>query len=198
MNKEEFLTNYWRYYLNIENSVIDLEKYITFDERNYSCFSIEFIKIIQVVCSEIDVIAKLITSEKDMFGYKSFLANDDKYKEIKNSKTELQLHKEIVLSPFELLEQNKGLKWWGNYIDIKHHRLENDNYIKANLHSVLESLSALYFLECFYYYNNYFENKDDNSCSMPIPKSKLFNSISNITDNVCENFGSMIVNEWEE
>lgn len=44
MSREEFLTKYWRYYLNIENSVIDLEKYITFDKRNYFCFSDELLK----------------------------------------------------------------------------------------------------------------------------------------------------------
>lgn len=63
MNEQEFLSRYWNYYLNIEQSVIDLENYITFDERNFNCFSVEFIKMFQMICSEIDVVLKLITSK---------------------------------------------------------------------------------------------------------------------------------------
>lgn len=198
MSREEFLTKYWRYYLNIENSVIDLEKYISFDKRNYSCFSEEFIKIIQVICSEIDVMAKLITFEHDMDGYKKFLISDDKYNKIKESKTELQFHKEIVLSPFEFIDQDRGLNWWGDYNKVKHNRQKNDNFTKANLYNVLTSLAALYFLECFYYYNNYFDAENRHNDSMPRPKSKLFNSISNIKDNVVESLEGIVYAEWDD
>ncbi len=198
MNKEEFLSKYWRYYLNIENDVINLEKYITFDKRNYRCFSVEFIKIIQVICSEIDVILHLITSKGNMNGYKEFLSNDIRYKCIQKSKTQLKLNKEIQLSPFKLLKKDKGLDWWGSYNDIKHHRQDHDNFVKANLYNVLTSLSALYFLECLYYNFNYYDINDHNSDSMPRPKSKLFESINNIKDNVVDTLEFIQVDEWND
>lgn len=198
MNKEEFLSKYWRYYLNIENDVINLEKYITFDKRNYRCFSVEFIKIIQVICSEIDVVLHLITSKGSMNEYKEFLLNDIRYKCIQKSKTQLKLNKEIQLSPFKLLKKDKGLTWWGSYNDIKHHRQDHDNFIKANLYNVLTSLSALYFLECLYYNFNYYDINDNDSDSMPRPKSKLFESINNIKDNVVDTLEFNKCDEWDD
>ncbi|NLA33845.1 MAG: hypothetical protein GX861_03185 [Tenericutes bacterium] len=110
---------YWSYYLNLERSVLDLERYVTFDKTNFECFSIEFIKIYQVICSEIDVVLKLITNKINMEEYKKYLLKKPEYIKIKQSKVVLESNKDIKLCPFVLLEEGKNLSWWGNYNDVK-------------------------------------------------------------------------------
>lgn len=60
MTIESFTKRYWTYYLDLEKSVISTERYVEHDKGNQSTFSIEYLKLIQVICSEIDVIAKTI------------------------------------------------------------------------------------------------------------------------------------------
>lgn len=133
-----------------------------------------------------------------MKGYKLYLLEDSKYKEIKNSQTNLLLNKNLIFSPFSILDEQLGLNWWGNYNEVKHYRQTNDNYVKANLNNVLQSLSALYILENFFYHINFYNKDDDSSNSVPTPKSKLFDSINNLKDNVVEIKYANVIDEWED
>jgi hypothetical protein len=54
----EFKGTYWKYYLILERDVKNVESYISFHQDNYNCFSNEFIKLYQTICSEIDVFCK--------------------------------------------------------------------------------------------------------------------------------------------
>jgi hypothetical protein len=51
---------HWNYFLAIERDVEVLSRYIEFDKRNFDCFSIEIVRILLAVGSEIDVICKQI------------------------------------------------------------------------------------------------------------------------------------------
>ena len=86
MTKEEFLNNYWNYYLLLEKKVINLQNYITFSANNGSCYSIEIMNLIINICCEIDVIFKIILGyELDKFktisDYKK-IYNKEGYEEI--------------------------------------------------------------------------------------------------------------------
>lgn len=52
--------NYWDYYLELESEFYQIKKYVQFDKDNYKTFSIEFLKLLQAICSEIDVLGKYI------------------------------------------------------------------------------------------------------------------------------------------
>lgn len=194
MSEQDYISKYWNYYLNIERSIMELENYITFDERNFNCFSIEFIKMFQMICSEIDVVLKLITSKSSMKGYKEYLLNNE-YKEIVNSEANLILKINLSFNPFSLLDLNTKLKWWEEYNNVKHDRLKNDNYTQANLKNVLESLAALYILESFYYNIKFYKKDENSNYSVPTPKSKLFSKVSNLEDNVIENIMATTISE---
>ena len=56
---EIFKKSYWNYFLELEEEFLLTQKYVTFDKLNFNTFSAEYIKLIQAVCSEIDVVAKL-------------------------------------------------------------------------------------------------------------------------------------------
>lgn len=60
---DEFFDNYWAYYQELESQVVKLRRYISFSKKNYRAFSIETLKLLQIVCSEIDVFAKQIAIE---------------------------------------------------------------------------------------------------------------------------------------
>ena len=57
MTSAEF-KEYWNYYMVLEKDVLDIEPFVSFHPENFNCFSNEFIKLYQIICSEIDVICK--------------------------------------------------------------------------------------------------------------------------------------------
>ena len=57
-----FIKSYWNYYLELENHFRETERFVDFDNQNNSTFSIEYIKLLQAICSEIDVVGKEIAS----------------------------------------------------------------------------------------------------------------------------------------
>ena len=60
---DEFSNNYWTYYLDLESQTASIRRYISFSKKNYSAFSVETLRLLQVICSEIDVFAKQIAIE---------------------------------------------------------------------------------------------------------------------------------------
>lgn len=55
-----FEKNYWEYYLELENQLLQIKCYVDFDEINFRTYSIEFLKLFQAICSEIDVVGKMM------------------------------------------------------------------------------------------------------------------------------------------
>lgn len=58
-----FIKNYWNYYLRLEEEFLTALKYVEFDRDNYQTFSIEFLTVLLSVCSEIDVVGKVIAND---------------------------------------------------------------------------------------------------------------------------------------
>ena len=56
----KFVSSYWNYYLELEEAFKQTQKYVAFDRHNDRTYSVEYLKLIQAVCSEIDVVAKEI------------------------------------------------------------------------------------------------------------------------------------------
>ena len=53
-----FIKNYWKYFRELEGEFLQTRKYVEFCEENNATFSIEYLKLYQAVCSEIDVVGK--------------------------------------------------------------------------------------------------------------------------------------------
>lgn len=62
---ECFVRDYWEYYRELEDDFLATKKFVAFEESNFGTFSLEFLKLYQAVCSEIDVVGKAIASEVD-------------------------------------------------------------------------------------------------------------------------------------
>ena len=190
---ETTIRNYWNYYLELEEEVVATKKYVEFCKENNNCFSIEFLKLYQAICSEIDVLGKYVASlvnsafkndEKSTL-YKWWIEIQD-YRDLcldindmhRSSKTstnladakvfnhlmniEYQPWADFKLERYTDTKKKKRIRlkagcsnptWWTSYNKVKHHRTQivanggKDNYSKACLQNVCESISALYILE---------------------------------------------------
>ena len=56
----KFVTNYWEYYLRLEEEFLTTRRYVEFSKDNYKSYSIEYLKLFQAACSEIDVVGKFL------------------------------------------------------------------------------------------------------------------------------------------
>lgn len=173
-----FVKSYWEYYLELEEQFSKTKKYVSFDIYNKKTYSVEYLKLLQAVCSEIDVVAKEIASDLDP----SFVVDNNttikKWGYVLQNKLPAMLCREIVFNdeicvcPWKnwLYEQSLSKKgalnyklknncktpsWWVDYNSVKHARTKigNDgeiNYTKANLENLIKSYAALHILESCY------------------------------------------------
>lgn len=173
MKANEFITNYWNYYIELEHKFINTQNYVAFHKRNYGTFSNEYVELLQIICSEIDVVGKIIAKEYNSSFSNAKNININKWGyEIQKAFPDIQNSKVIFNYNYELipwrnwlytinnrnaivLDKSKNAKspfWWNAYNKVKHERTSIGagnlpNYMRANLKSVLFALSALYILE---------------------------------------------------
>ena len=166
MTREDFIKCYWDYYMALEDDFLKTERYVSFNLgdnflynsstpanlENSICFSNEYIKQYQAICSEIDVLLKSICLEININSKADNMPQYTKvvlgqWPQIEKQKV---LFKEFELQPFggwTCIPQYNSPEWWTQYNEVKHHRL--DSFKKANLKNTVNSLAALYVLECY-------------------------------------------------
>lgn len=191
----QFIKSYWNYYLELEDQLIQTKRFVDFDISNYKTFSIEYLKLLQATCSEIDVVAKIIAEKLDP----TFL--NLKSKNIQKWGFVIQKHfKEIQSKEVSFLNDLHITPWknWAyeQYMDrngyvryklasvLKHHIggqhiiksnmnaprtiKRKINYHRANLENLISAMSALFVLETLFIKQL---SKDDN---VNLTKSTLF------------------------
>lgn len=57
-----FIRNYWRYYRELEKECLQIRRYVDFHEDDFDTYSVEFLKMQQALCSEIDTIGNVMAS----------------------------------------------------------------------------------------------------------------------------------------
>lgn len=181
MNEKNFYKIFWNTYIQIENELIDIFKYVELSTDNYKTYSSKFLKVFLQIGSEIDICFKEYlklfqsNSTSSIGEYKQQLQNYDvdffdESIEIKQLKT--------IVKPWEDLKSNNIISWWTAYNKVKHERtnqvtinmVTQESYKFANLENVITSLSGLYVLLM-----NIFAKIKNNREDSPIPNSKLFN-----------------------
>lgn len=174
INVSLFIKSYWEYFLELEEQFIETRRFVAFDNANSHTYSIEYLKLFQAVCSEIDVIGKEIASAFNStfqitrttgitnWGYEVQRA----FPNLKNKV--VIFNAEQQLTPFKNWEYEWGTskdgrkrlkltagastpKWWTNYNKVKHQRIglitNTKNFSLANQKNLIFSLAALYLLE---------------------------------------------------
>ena len=206
-----FVDAYWKYYITLEKRLIRTEEYVAFDEFNNNAYSIEFLSLLQIICSEIDVLAKAIVTFYDS-EFKAKNAGIHKWGfELQQHFPELTDQNIIFRESrtfvpwagwkiekvadkngrlyYKYAEGQKSPAWWNAYNKVKHARTtiekENINYRNANQKNVLLALSALFLL-------NRFMMKELNPKGYPtIEKSSIF-AVYGWNDEMTE---SLLVND---
>lgn len=65
MTLQEYNVNIWPFYLRLENDFLNTLNYVEFSEDNFSTYSIEYEKQLLSICSEVDVLCKLLCKYVD-------------------------------------------------------------------------------------------------------------------------------------
>ena len=173
MNANEFIKNYWLYYVELEKQVWATQRFVAFDTKNNATFSMEYIELLQVICSEKDVVGKAIAQHFNADIILDSKSNINKWGyEVQNALHDLDRKRVIFYAEYELTpwkkwkyvlnEKNRPILdkrtnaetpfWWTAYNKVKHQRTsiglgERPNYMRANLKAVTNALAALFILE---------------------------------------------------
>lgn len=198
---ERFLKSYWNYYLDLENQLLETKRYVEFSDQNDKTYSVEYLKLYQAVCSEIDVVGKEIAQNVNS----DFKVNDNcnikkwgfemqqRFGEIKDKL--VLFNDETTLQPFESWEYEKVpnkngvfyirmvggddgvIKWWKAYNGVKHRRVglveDDGNFHLANQKNLTLAFSALFLMESMFIESL----KAEKNSELPIEGSKLFKRI---------------------
>lgn len=162
MNREEFCRAHWDYYMLLEEDFLSTRRYITFDlgdnaiyseqevsnPQNSRCYSIEYIKQYQAICSEVDVLMKSICNELGHSVDKMNMYTEvilEKWPNIVNQRIVIDDRVELIpFTNWKSGEDYQSPDWWTPYNKVKHQRL--DNFQSANLKNVINALGGLYIL----------------------------------------------------
>ena len=153
-NKEVFKSfelQYWDYYLDLENDFLNTKKYVDFSRGNLKTYSLEFLKLYEAVCSEIDVVGKVMAkyvdnnykdkksnSIKDWWdiiknhyylvdGRFTPMNNTNSTKAFKIEEYKCYLLDNIELQPWKDIKCENNIfytpSWWKDYNKLKHRRI---------------------------------------------------------------------------
>ena len=150
---------HWNYFLALEQ---DLEKCtrLSFLQKNYTSYSIEFAHLLFASSSKVDVVAKLICSLLDSTKQPERI---HEYREIILSKIKGFSQEMILiprfglkLTPWNNWQDSSSPDWWKSYNNVKHER--DSHFDEANLKNTLNSMAAL-LITMFYFYKLKFEHE---------------------------------------
>ena len=174
---DDFIDSYWNYFLELENEFASTQKYVAFDMSNANTYSIEFLKLYQAVCSELDVLGKeiLLHFEPDFkitgttgimhwgYGITKYMRDSLSASVYFSEKTKLTPWNKFACvkyqdaanaTRYKLDEKCETPIWWSDYNKVKHSRTSikdgRVNYQRANFGNLVQAFAALYILEVFY------------------------------------------------
>lgn len=150
MNRQEFISKCWKYYLMLEKRFIETMDFVEIAPQNYGSFSNHYAMIIQATGAELDSFFKIFCGipaidHSTIADYANRVPQD--WPKIRDQKIEVK-GTTIVLQPFkdwDAARAKQSLPWWVAFDNIKHSR--DQNMTDANQENALNILAALYMLE---------------------------------------------------
>ena len=193
---------YREYYKILEEDFCATERYLYIDPDNFSGFSSEFIKLLQTICSEIDITLRFLCNLLDP----CFKGNTfpeyckcvlDKNPFFPRANVTIRKVDSLMLAPWLGWEYHQKTtkrgnvhidatnpEWWTMYNKVKHDRIAirpetNKPYYKyANQKNVLDALAALFIVDSYSFHLLYErtpnEQKDTHFLQEWYESGKLF------------------------
>jgi len=158
--EEREVLNHWKYFISLEKDITKLKNYIEIHQDNFEVYSFELSKLLQLSCSEIDsvcrLLCKIIDTDNDYFDESIFSGNIAQYKHAilgrypNFTKAKIFVPDlEAILTPWQDWKNEDSPGWWKSYNKVKHYR--HSNFKEASLKNVLYSMSALMTLNLYLY-----------------------------------------------
>jgi hypothetical protein len=136
---------HWQFFESIDDDLYALSRIIEFEQANFPTHSVYLARLYLSICSEIDVVAKLLCKwigpgkpTENIDSYRTVITG--KYPNFSKLKIEMPAHG-LHFQPWLLWDSGKNPLWWKSYNNVKHER--NEHYREANLGNVLESAAGL-------------------------------------------------------
>lgn len=138
---------YWRHFLALEDDFAKSLRYVEFTPDNFKTYSIEFVKLLLAVGSEVDVVCKDVCQALDPEGGQDSIHEYRDCISVRNvvfNERVLVPKYELKFQPWKAWHAAKGdpPDWWTSYNKVKHHR--GDRYLDANLENVANALAGLF------------------------------------------------------
>lgn len=135
---------HWRYFRTLCEDVEHFGRFVELVPENYGTYSIEIVRLLLTIGSEIDVVLKLIceaidpsSKAKNITGY--FRVISKHYPEF--PETIITSKIDYHTAPWREWREGKTPEWWRAYNDVKHER--NRFFSAANIGNLLEALAGL-------------------------------------------------------
>jgi hypothetical protein len=137
----------------VDDELHSLSRTIEFARENFLTFSVYLARLYLSVCSEIDVVAKLLCARiapterpKRICDYRPLVMA--KFPNFAQLRIEMPSH-ELDFQPWLSWSSGTNPQWWTAYNDVKHER--SKYYQDANLGNVLESTAGLLVMLVYFY-----------------------------------------------
>lgn len=192
MTRNEFLTQYWRYYLSLERDFIQMTRYIGLYEENFKVFSDEIHKQLISVGVEFENISKIICEVRNIgLPDRANITHFKQWIPLGEIKViTIYSLSQFILSPFKIENGEIQWKWWNSYNSIKHNRFVN--YKEVTFKNLLDALSALFYAEMFLIKKI---GEINNDIDVPDEYSKLFQIENWMTEHQTIQIGHSILTE---
>jgi hypothetical protein len=137
--------SYWQHFLALEADFAATSRYVEFCQQNFTTFSIEYMKLLLAIGSEVDVLCKVMCEKIDSAARRN---NLDDYRKCLSAHTQIAEEEVLIrrhsltFKPWGAWSQLKHPMWWRSYNNVKHQR---DAYFhEANLETCANAISGLF------------------------------------------------------
>ncbi len=148
------MTNeHWRYFLTLEEDIERTTRFVEPNPANYATYSLEFVRLILSICSEVEVVCKVLCERikparkvKNMNNYREVITR--KYPKLHTSEISVDRFG-LTFKPWEEWGTPINPAWWQEHQDVKHRR--HKHFALANLRRCLEAAAGLFCLVLYLY-----------------------------------------------
>jgi hypothetical protein len=144
---------HWQFFESVDDELHSLSRTIEFCRENFPTFSVHLSRLYLSVCSEIDVVAKLLCARvsptetpRNIDDYRALVTPH--FPNFSRMGTEMPSHG-LSFQPWLPWASDTNPQWWRSHNDVKHER--SKHYRDANLGNVLESTAGLLILLVYHH-----------------------------------------------
>ncbi len=152
---------HWQHFLSLEKDFIKTIEFVELTTINGSTHSVVFTKLLLSICSEVDVVAKMIcqnidptSSANNINNYRTEITG--KYVNFHTVECLIPRYG-ITVNPWESWEKSENPQWWREHNDVKHNRSSYSHL--ANQRNVKEALCGLFTLLLYLYHEELYNGE---------------------------------------